>query len=91
MTQIAIIGPGAVGSTIAKDLQEKYNNIHLLGRSNKQLNYHSYETPDQNSTLQVTAINDFTKVVDILIIAVKIPQLQNVLSKINNINSKKRV
>ncbi|WP_418129060.1 oxidoreductase [Staphylococcus sp. HKU1] len=85
MTQIAIIGPGAVGSTIAKDLQEKYNNVHLLGRSNKQLNYHSYETPDQTSTLQVTAINDFSKVVDILIIAVKIPQLQNVLSQINHL------
>ena len=33
--KIAVIGPGAVGTTIAYELQQSLPNVTLIGRSNK--------------------------------------------------------
>lgn len=73
MNNVAIIGPGAVGSTIAFDLRDASLNVQLLGRRNETLRYHSNNDLHPTYQLDVRALNEYHETVDILFIAVKIP------------------
>ena len=41
MLSVAIIGPGAVGSTIAYELQQSMSNATLIGKHAKTLTYYT--------------------------------------------------
>lgn len=82
MTKIAIIGPGAVGSTIAYDLLPKFPDLDLLGRETQTINYTNSEIATTKKRLNVSSIDTYNEQVDILFIAVKIPQLGSVIEKL---------
>ena len=74
MSNFAIIGPGAVGSTIAYDLQHNQPNLKLLGRREQTLNFFVDGDSTNPHQLTVTALNDCHEKFDVIFIAVKIPQ-----------------
>jgi len=80
MINIAIIGPGAVGSTIAFDLKYLNSNIQLLGRRAETLQFYANGDTNTACTLDVVPLHTHRQPVDVLFIAVKIPQLESVLS-----------
>lgn len=82
MTKIAIIGPGAVGGTIAYDLLPKFPDLDLLGRETQIINYTNSEIATTKKRLNVSSIDTYNEQVDILFIAVKIPQLDSVIEKL---------
>ena len=84
MTKIAIIGPGAVGGTIAHDLLPTFTHLTLVGRQSQTITYTESTAPNTETIINVTAIDEFKDPVDILFIAVKIPQLDAVIQKLPN-------
>lgn len=80
MNNIAIIGPGAVGSTLAFDLRDMPLNVQLLGRRSETLHYYSNNNIQQIHQLDVRSLEDYHETVDVLFITVKIPQLDSVLN-----------
>ena len=68
--RIAIIGPGAVGTTIAYELQQVLPHVTLLGRINK-----SIHLQPANQHVAVNNIKAMTDPFDVIIIAVKTHQL----------------
>ncbi|MDW4247887.1 oxidoreductase [Staphylococcus saprophyticus] len=91
MNNVAIIGPGAVGSTIAYDLRDASLNVQLLGRRNETLRYHSNNDLHPTYQLDVRALNEYHETVDILFIAVKIPQLDTVLTSYQHLLHKNTI
>lgn len=91
MNNVAIIGPGAVGSTIAFDLRDASLNVQLLGRRNETLRYHSNNDLHPTYQLDVRALNEYHETVDILFIAVKIPQLDTVLTSYQHLLHKNTI
>ncbi|MDW4256038.1 oxidoreductase [Staphylococcus saprophyticus] len=91
MNNVAIIGPGAVGSTIAFDLRDASLNVQLLGRRNETLRYHSNNDLHPKYQLDVRALNEYHETVDILFIAVKIPQLDPVLTSYQHLLHKNTI
>ncbi|MFQ3852682.1 oxidoreductase [Staphylococcus parequorum] len=85
MNKIAIIGPGAVGSTIAIDLLATHPDLRLLGRRPQTLTYYANNNTEHERTLQVTPLITDQNPVDVLIIAVKIPQLDDVLREMEHL------
>ncbi|MGO3048947.1 2-dehydropantoate 2-reductase [Staphylococcus casei] len=85
MNNIAIIGPGAVGSTIAFDLYPKHESLLLLGRQDYDLTYYANGNTKHPYTLTVSSLKATHSKVDVLIIAVKIPQLESILPKIDDL------
>ncbi|KRG08529.1 oxidoreductase [Staphylococcus sp. NAM3COL9] len=85
MNKIAIIGPGAVGSTIAIDLLATHPDLRLLGRQHQMLTYYANNNTEHEHTLQVTPLRTVQDQVDVLIIAVKIPQLDAVLREMKHL------
>ena len=79
MTKIAIIGPGAVGGKIAHDLLPTFTHLTLVGRQSQTITYTESTAPNTETIINVTAIDEFKDPVDILFIAVKIPQLDAVI------------
>ncbi|MGZ2417087.1 2-dehydropantoate 2-reductase [Staphylococcus caledonicus] len=76
--RIAIIGPGAVGTTIAHTLQQTLTDVTLLGRSNKEMHI----TP-ANQTVQAYNIDEMKTPFDAIIIAVKTHQLRDLIPKLH--------
>ncbi|MDW3852505.1 oxidoreductase [Staphylococcus saprophyticus] len=91
MNNVAIIGPGAVGSTIAFDLRDASLNVQLLGRRNETLRYHSNNDLHPTYQLDVRALNEYHETVDILFIAVKIPQLDSILTSYQHLLHKNTI
>lgn len=85
MSNFAIIGPGAVGSTIAFDLQHNQPNLKLLGRRNQTLNFFVDGNSTEAHQLTVTALSDCDKKFDVIFIAVKIHQLSKVLTELDHL------
>lgn len=84
MTKFAIIGPGAVGSTIAFELQQHFDDTLLLGRQEVTLSYY----PGNHMTmhqLQVQSLTATTAIVDVLFVAVKTYQLNTIIEDIKRI------
>ncbi|PKI04629.1 oxidoreductase [Staphylococcus xylosus] len=85
MSNFAIIGPGAVGSTIAFDLQHNQPNLKLLGRRNQTLNFFVNGNSTESHQLTVTALSDCNEKFDVIFIAVKIHQLSKVLTELDHL------
>ncbi|SCS63333.1 oxidoreductase [Staphylococcus caeli] len=85
MINIAVIGPGAVGSTIAFDLKYLNSNIQLLGRRAETLQFYTNGDTKTAYTLDVAPLHVHHQPVDVLFIAVKIPQLDSVLSEYSHL------
>ena len=84
MTKFAIIGPGAVGSTIAFELQQHFSYTLLLGRQNSTLSYYpGNHTPMHQ--LQVQSLATTSTKVDVLFVAVKTYQLDTIIDDIKRI------
>ncbi|MBI5975028.1 oxidoreductase [Staphylococcus canis] len=77
MTKIAIIGPGAVGTSLAVALQD-YPHVTLLGRRATTLIYEEAKTSETQS-IAVQALPKTTERYDVIFIAVKTYQLDSVL------------
>ncbi|PTJ33774.1 oxidoreductase [Staphylococcus simulans] len=78
--QIAVIGPGAVGTIIAYELQTSLPNVTLIGRFNKQITIHP-----ANQKVDVSNIDDVTSTFDVIIIAVKTYQLNHLIPKLHRL------
>ncbi|MCG7339186.1 oxidoreductase [Staphylococcus sp. ACRSN] len=85
MTNIAIVGPGAVGCTIAHDLLPNFPSLALLGRREQKLTYEEDQEPHTITHLNVSSIYQHNSKVDILFIAVKIPQLDEVIKELQHL------
>lgn len=72
--RIAIIGPGAVGTTIAYELQQVLPHVTLLGKTNK-----SIHLQPANQHVAVNNIKAMTDPFDVIIIAVKTHQLETLI------------
>ena len=78
MKTFAVIGPGAVGTTIAKAIQDSGLDLTLYGREDKNVILEDFSSGEE-TRLRVKALNQATEHVDVIFIAVKAPQLQSVL------------
>lgn len=82
MLSIAVIGPGAVGTTIAYELQQQLPQTKLIGKTATTLSY--YPTP--NSDMQSVGVSSYEEInekFDVIIIAVKTHQLDAVIKQID--------
>ena len=77
--KIAVIGPGAVGTTIAYELQQSLPNVTLIGRANKIMTLQPV-----NETIKVHSIDDINTQFDVIIIAVKTHQLNSLIPKLHH-------
>lgn len=78
MTRYGVVGPGAVGTTIAYELSQAGKEVQLLGRSDKSVEY----DPGNNQSRTSLGVTDIKKVeapFDILFVAVKAHQLDAVM------------
>lgn len=78
--RIAIIGPGAVGTTIAYELQQILPHITLLGRTNKSIHFQT-----ANQHVMVKDIKSMTDPFDVIIVAVKTHQLESLIPDLNRL------
>lgn len=83
MTKIAIIGPGAVGASLAVALKP-HDSVTLLGRKDAQLHFESLQTHEK-SQLTVHALADTQTRFDVIFITVKTYQLKDVLPYLSQI------
>ena len=81
---IGVIGPGAVGTTIAIELQQAYPDTLLIGKQKDTPNYFP-ENGHQSKTISVTPYQDITQPLDIVFIAVKTYQLETVITQLSPI------
>lgn len=78
MTRYGVVGPGAVGTTIAYELAQAGKEVQLLGRSDKRVEY----DPGNNQSRTTLEVKDLKKVeasFDVLFVAVKAHQLDAVM------------
>lgn len=88
MLNIAVIGAGAVGTSIAMSLQSTMP-VTLLGRQSDVRIYYDRET-EMQTTVDVESLNTYQGVFDVIFIAVKTYQLATVaphLSRITHANT----
>lgn len=78
--RIAIIGPGAIGTTIAYELQQILPHITLLGRTNKSIHFQT-----ANQHVMVKDIKSMTDPFDVIIVAVKTHQLESLIPDLNRL------
>ncbi|EHJ08073.1 oxidoreductase [Staphylococcus simiae] len=84
MSSIAIIGDGAVGTTLAYELKNVLPHTQLIGRTAKTLTY--YSSPKSNpASIVVSAYHQVTIKFDYIIIAVKTHQLHQVIKQLSQI------
>ncbi|PTE69232.1 oxidoreductase [Staphylococcus devriesei] len=79
--RIAIIGPGAVGTTIAYELQQTLTDVTLLGRSTKEMHI-----APANQTVRAYNIDEMDTPFDAIIIAVKTHQLKDLIPKLHRLS-----
>lgn len=84
---IAVIGPGAVGTTIAAELKAVLPDTQLIGRHNKTMTYFP-ENTSQAQNVDVVSYDHTHHLFDVIIIAVKTHQLQNVIKQLPTIAHK---
>ena len=86
---IAIIGPGAVGTTLAFELKV-LPDTELIGRQDKLMTYFP-ENTSNGSDVKVTSFNHINQTFDVIIIAVKhinwMTSLNNYLKSLMTIRS----
>ena len=80
---IAIIGPGAVGTTLAFELKV-LPDTELIGRQDKLMTYFP-ENTSNGSDVKVTSFNHINQTFDVIIIAVKTHQLDDVIKQLPKI------
>lgn len=90
MKKFGIIGPGAVGTTIAHSLIQSNLDVTLFGRTQSDVYYQEYGHADKQ-TIPVTSLQSSSKKIDILFIAVKTTQLDDIIPYIPNITHQKSV
>ena len=78
MTRYGVVGPGAVGTTIAYELAQADNEVQLLGRSDKSVEYDPGNNQSR-TTLEVTDIKKVEAPFDVLFVTVKAHQLDAVM------------
>ncbi|MCI2803668.1 oxidoreductase [Staphylococcus pettenkoferi] len=78
MTRYGVVGPGAVGTTIAYELAQTGKEVQLLGRSDKRVEYDPGNNQSR-TTLEVTDIKKVEAPFDVLFVAVKAHQLDAVM------------
>lgn len=84
MLSVAIIGPGAVGTTIAYELQQSLPHTTLIGRHAKTITYYTVpHAPAQD--IVVKGYEDVTNTFDVIIIAVKTHQLDAVIPHLTHL------
>ena len=81
---IAIIGPGAVGTTLAVELKKVLPDTELIGRQDKLMTYFP-ENTSNGSQVKVTSFNHINQTFDVIIIAVKTHQLDDVIKQLPKI------
>ena len=81
---IAIIGPGAVGTTLAFELKKVLPDTELIGRQDKLMTYFP-ENTSNGSNVKVTSFNHINQTFDVIIIAVKTHQLDDVIKQLPKI------
>ncbi|RRJ47583.1 oxidoreductase, partial [Pseudomonas aeruginosa] len=81
---IGVIGPCAVVTTIAIELQQAYPDTLLIGKQKNTLNYFP-ENGHLSKTISVTPYQDITQPLDIVFIAVKTYQLETVITQLSPI------
>lgn len=81
-----VIGPGAVGTTIAYELMQSFDlaHVHLFGRQEGSVSYQQRDTHD-TAVLHYTPITHFEGHLDVLFIAVKTPQLDQVILQMEHV------
>lgn len=84
MITIAIIGPGAVGTSIAMALANTSVQVDLLGKRDETLTFHEYATSEQHA-VSVKALKHTNTHYDWLIVAVKTTQLDAILADIERL------
>ncbi|MBF0748679.1 oxidoreductase [Mammaliicoccus lentus] len=90
MKKFGIIGPGAVGTAIAFALRENALDVTLLGRENSEVQFQDYNEQAIH-TLPVASLKSSTETFDILFIAVKTTQLDQITPHLTNITHDKTV
>ncbi|AVP35881.1 oxidoreductase [Staphylococcus felis] len=83
MTKIAIIGAGAVGTSLAVALQ-KHSSVTLLGRHTTSITYEEAQT-SKKQDIKVHALSSESGQFDVIWIAVKTYQLSHVIPHLNRI------
>lgn len=84
MSAIAIIGDGAIGTTLAYELKKVLPNTQLIGRTTKTLTY--YSSPNSNAvSIAVQSYDQVNTKFDFIIIAVKTHQLNKVVNYLSQI------
>lgn len=81
---IAIIGPGAVGTTLAVELKKVLPDTELIGRQDKLMTYFP-ENTSNGCHIKVTSFNHINHTFDVIIIAVKTHQLDDVIKQLPKI------
>lgn len=84
---IAVIGPGAVGTTIAAEIKAVLPDTQLIGRHNKTMNYFP-ENTSKALNVDVVSYDNIKQSFDVIIIAVKTHQLQSVIQQLPTIAHK---
>ena len=84
MTKFAVIGPGAVGCTIAYELKKSFSTVSLFGRQHKTINYYP-GNKQIAQPLQVTPLTQAKGTFDVIFVAVKTYQLDSVMPHIQSI------
>lgn len=84
--QYGIIGPGAVGTTIAYELLRSLDTdqVHLFGKKAWRVPYRQRDTGEQ-SELQTQTLAHFDDTLDVLFIAVKTHQLDHVIEQMAHV------
>lgn len=81
---IAIIGSGAVGTTLAVELKKVLPDTELIGRQDKLMTYFP-ENTSNGCHIKVTSFNHINHTFDVIIIAVKTHQLDDVIKQLPKI------
>ena len=84
---IAIIGPGAVGTTIAAEIKKVLPETQLIGRYDKTMSYFP-ENTTHRFDIEVTSYDRVKQLFDVIIIAVKTHQLDSVIKQLSTIAHK---
>ena len=84
--QYGIIGPGAVGTTIAYELLRNFNSnqVHLFGKKEGEVLYQQRDTKEK-AVIHTEALARFNDTLDVLFIAVKTHQLDRVIEQMEHV------
>nr|WP_263314172.1 oxidoreductase [Mammaliicoccus sp. Marseille-Q6498] len=84
MKKFGIIGPGAVGTAITYALLQSGQNVSLYGKTNQEIEFQEYHHDDKHQ-IPVQSLQTAHEKHDILFIAVKTTQLDDIIPYLNNI------